>query len=73
MARARKSSSSRKPGKRKRDGRNASKQKLKLTIESVSELSAADDSAVPLADRYNDLPREQRKLSSMGCLQTILP
>ena len=65
MARARKSSSSRKPGKRKRDGRNASKQKLKLTIESVSELPAADDSAVPLADRYYDLQIPEAELNGL--------
>ena len=70
MARARKSSSSRKPGKRKRDGRNASKQKLKLTIESVSELPAADDSAVPLADRYYDLAET---MNARGAIEMAVP
>ena len=70
MARARKSSSSRKSGKRKRDGRNASKQKLKLTIESVSELPAADDSAVPLADRYYDLAET---MNARGAIEMAVP
>lgn len=70
MARARKSSGSGKPRKRKRDNRDGRQSKLKLSIESVPEMPAADDSAAPLADRYYELAET---MNARGAIEMAVP
>ena len=70
MARARKSSGSGKSRKRQRDNRDISQLKPKLSIESVPEMPAADDSAAPLADRYYELAET---MNSRGAIEMAVP
>ena len=70
MARSRKSTSSGKSAKRKRDRRSRDQAKSDVCLASVLELPKGDNASAPMADRYYELAEN---MNSRGAIELAVP